>query len=173
MPRSRTGTMGWLYGFRVTSEERSLTRDLVPPPCVPFLRPPAARPVILGAGLAPGLAGDGGCPAVHAYAEGSGLLAFGLGDSALHFFPLRGLGAFPVVLPTLFLPGDLGRGRLDQRFRLSGPCGRPAGRFPDAGLPGLGPDARIAKLKPRWDVHLSGDDPLGCAGESLSSVLGE
>ena len=30
------------------------------------------------------------------------------------------------------------------------------------------------KLKPRWDVHLSGDDEqLGCAGESLSSVLGE
>ena len=30
------------------------------------------------------------------------------------------------------------------------------------------------KLKPRWDVHLSGDvDQLGCAGESLSSVLGE
>ena len=30
------------------------------------------------------------------------------------------------------------------------------------------------KLKPRWDVHLSGDDDqLGCAGESLSSVLGE
>ena len=31
-----------------------------------------------------------------------------------------------------------------------------------------------SKLKPRWDVHLSGDgDQLGCAGESLSSVLGE
>ena len=30
------------------------------------------------------------------------------------------------------------------------------------------------KLKPRWDVPLSGDDDqLGCAGESLSSVLGE
>ena len=30
------------------------------------------------------------------------------------------------------------------------------------------------KLKPRWDVHLGGDDDqLGCAGESLSSVLGE
>ena len=30
------------------------------------------------------------------------------------------------------------------------------------------------KLKPRWDVHLSGDDDqLGCSGESLSSVLGE
>ncbi len=30
------------------------------------------------------------------------------------------------------------------------------------------------KLKPRWDVHLSGDDDqLGCAGESLSFVLGE
>ena len=30
------------------------------------------------------------------------------------------------------------------------------------------------KLKPRWDVHLSGDDDqLGYAGESLSSVLGE
>ena len=30
------------------------------------------------------------------------------------------------------------------------------------------------KLKPRWDVHLSGDDDqLGCAGKSLSSVLGE
>ena len=30
------------------------------------------------------------------------------------------------------------------------------------------------KLKPRWDVHISGDDDqLGCAGESLSSVLGE
>ena len=34
--------------------------------------------------------------------------------------------------------------------------------------------ATIPKLKPRWDVHLSGDgDQLGCAGESLSSVLGE
>ena len=32
----------------------------------------------------------------------------------------------------------------------------------------------VAKLKPRWDVHLSGDvDQLGCAGESLLSVLGE
>ena len=31
----------------------------------------------------------------------------------------------------------------------------------------------LTNLKPRWDVHLSGDDPLGCAGESLSSVLGE
>ena len=32
----------------------------------------------------------------------------------------------------------------------------------------------LTKLKPRWDVHLSGDvDQLGCAGESLSSVLGE
>ena len=32
---------------------------------------------------------------------------------------------------------------------------------------------REPKLKPRWDVHLSGDDDqLGCAGESLSSVLG-
>ncbi len=32
----------------------------------------------------------------------------------------------------------------------------------------------VPKLKPRWDVHLSGDgDQLGCAGESLSSVLGE
>ena len=30
------------------------------------------------------------------------------------------------------------------------------------------------KLKPRWDVHLSGDDDqLGYAGEPLSSVLGE
>ncbi len=30
------------------------------------------------------------------------------------------------------------------------------------------------KLKPRWNVHLSGDDDqLGCAGEFLSSVLGE
>ena len=30
------------------------------------------------------------------------------------------------------------------------------------------------KLKPRWDVHLSGDDDQpGYAGESLSSVLGE
>ncbi len=36
------------------------------------------------------------------------------------------------------------------------------------------PVLRITKLKPRWDVHLSGDDDqLGCAGESLSSVLGE
>ena len=34
--------------------------------------------------------------------------------------------------------------------------------------------ANQPKLKPRWDVHLSGDDEqLGCAGESLSSVLGE
>ena len=32
----------------------------------------------------------------------------------------------------------------------------------------------IAKPKPRWDVHLSGDDDqLGGAGESLSSVLGK
>ena len=31
-----------------------------------------------------------------------------------------------------------------------------------------------AKLKPRWDVHLIGDDDQpGYAGESLSSVLGE
>ena len=31
-----------------------------------------------------------------------------------------------------------------------------------------------SKLKPRWDVHLSGDDDqLGYAGESLSPVLGE
>ena len=31
-----------------------------------------------------------------------------------------------------------------------------------------------AKLKPRWDVHLSGDDDqLGCTGKFLSSVLGE
>ena len=35
-------------------------------------------------------------------------------------------------------------------------------------------DEEAPKLKPRWDVHLSGDvDQLGCAGESLSSVLGE
>ena len=35
-------------------------------------------------------------------------------------------------------------------------------------------DPALTKLKPRWDVHLSGDgDQLGCAGESLSSVLGE
>ena len=34
--------------------------------------------------------------------------------------------------------------------------------------------AWATKLKPRWDVHLSGDDDqLGCAGGSLSSVLGE
>ena len=33
---------------------------------------------------------------------------------------------------------------------------------------------RTPKLKPRWDVHLWGDaDWLGCAGESISSVLGE
>ena len=32
----------------------------------------------------------------------------------------------------------------------------------------------MPKLKPRWDLHLIGDDDqLGCAGESLSSVLGE
>ena len=32
----------------------------------------------------------------------------------------------------------------------------------------------LPKLKLRWDVHLSGDDDqLGCAGESLPSVLGE
>ena len=36
------------------------------------------------------------------------------------------------------------------------------------------PPKVIPKLKPRWDVHLSGDDDqLGYAGESLSSVLGE
>ncbi len=36
-----------------------------------------------------------------------------------------------------------------------------------------GTAVRSTKLKPRWDVHLSGDDDqLGCAGESLSSVLG-
>ena len=43
-------------------------------------------------------------------------------------------------------------------------------------LLGLGEDAvaSVAKLKPRWDVHLSGDDDQpGYAGESLSSVLGE
>ena len=35
-------------------------------------------------------------------------------------------------------------------------------------------DGDAPKLKPRWDVHLSGDDDqLGCVGESLSSVLGE
>ena len=35
-------------------------------------------------------------------------------------------------------------------------------------------DDLAPKPKPRWDVHLSGDDEqLGCAGESLSSVLGE
>ena len=35
-------------------------------------------------------------------------------------------------------------------------------------------NCRNTKLKPRWDVHLSGDDDqLGYAGESLSSVLGE
>ena len=40
--------------------------------------------------------------------------------------------------------------------------------------PPLFPLARESKLKPRWDVHLSGDDDqLGYAGESLSSVLGE
>ena len=42
--------------------------------------------------------------------------------------------------------------------------------------PGPSPRSRrrSTKLKPRWDVHLSGDDEqLGCAGESLSSVLGE
>ena len=34
--------------------------------------------------------------------------------------------------------------------------------------------AARTNLKPRWDVHLSGDDDqLGYAGESLSSVLGE
>ena len=33
---------------------------------------------------------------------------------------------------------------------------------------------RRPKLKPRWDVHSSrDDDQLGCAGESLSSILGE
>ena len=33
---------------------------------------------------------------------------------------------------------------------------------------------RATKLKPRWDVHLSGDDDqLGYAGESISSVLGQ
>ena len=37
----------------------------------------------------------------------------------------------------------------------------------------IGP-GQVSKLKPRWDVHLSGDDDqLGCAGKSLSSVLGE
>ena len=36
------------------------------------------------------------------------------------------------------------------------------------------PEKALTKLKPRWDVHLSGDDDqLGCAGESISSVPGE
>ena len=44
-------------------------------------------------------------------------------------------------------------------------------RLPDP--PEREPDD-MTKLKPRWDVHLSGDDDqLGYAGESLSSVLGE
>ena len=35
-------------------------------------------------------------------------------------------------------------------------------------------DLELTKLKPRWDVHLSGDDEhLGCVGASRSSVLGE
>ena len=36
---------------------------------------------------------------------------------------------------------------------------------------GLTLEGGVAKLKPRWDVHLSGDDDQ--LGESLSSVLGE
>ena len=53
-----------------------------------------------------------------------------------------------------------------------GPPGRdPATRrSPSTSIP---PSAR-PKLKPRWDVHLIGDDDQpGYAGESLSSVLGE
>ena len=43
-------------------------------------------------------------------------------------------------------------------------------RSPGSGRPAPG----APKLKPRWDVHSSGDDDqMGCAGESLSSVLGE
>ncbi len=43
-----------------------------------------------------------------------------------------------------------------------------------AAFPEAAPGTVCTKLKPRWDVHLSGDDDqLGCAGKSLSSVLGE
>ena len=51
--------------------------------------------------------------------------------------------------------------------------------YPERSRPTAAPAAPLAPaatalLKPRWDVHLSGDgDQLGCAGESLSSVLGE
>ena len=58
----------------------------------------------------------------------------------------------------------------------------PCPSFPLAQESGVGGDFPVStrpsgngtKLKPRWDVHLSSyDDQLGCAGESLSSVLGE
>ena len=45
---------------------------------------------------------------------------------------------------------------------------------PVQGLGSIPAPAGEPKLKPRWDVHLSGaDDQLGYAAESLSSVLGE
>ena len=48
------------------------------------------------------------------------------------------------------------------------------GRAENARLKGGENIPSSPKLKPRWDVHLSGDDDqLGYAGESLSSVLGE
>ena len=76
-----------------------------------------------------------------------------------------------------------------RRLRRMAGRGKPAGRHPSR-TPGAA-GARLeraamrwgwacrdgswgTKLKPRWDVHLSGDDhQLGCAGESLWSVLGE
>ena len=64
---------------------------------------------------------------------------------------------------------------------LSLACGQEVAEPTSTGIPNTGTSTAAAaasppaaKLKPRWDVHLSGDvDQLGCAGESLSSVLGE
>ena len=56
----------------------------------------------------------------------------------------------------------------------TGESWRRRSRRPGAGQSLPRPSGGHPKLKPRWDVHLSGDDDqLGCADESLSSVLGE
>ena len=61
-----------------------------------------------------------------------------------------------------------GLGAVEQKWLRLSQRGCPEGQLAK-------PDRRPgAKLKPRWDVHLSGDDDQpGYAGESLSSVLGE
>ena len=49
-PQLRAGTMGRPPGFGLLSEGPSLTRGLVPLLGGSFFRPPAAHPVLLGAG---------------------------------------------------------------------------------------------------------------------------